>query len=65
MLFACREMGRQEMETLQKQAEIAKEGFLLKQQLINEAKRQREEKQVRGLLPEEGGYVSQAAVLEC
>ncbi|XP_012689231.2 glucosidase 2 subunit beta [Clupea harengus] len=41
----CREMGRQERELLQKQAEIAKEGFLLKQQLINEAKRQQEEKQ--------------------
>ncbi|XP_076122471.1 glucosidase 2 subunit beta [Alosa pseudoharengus] len=41
----CKELGRQERETLQKQAEIAKEGFLLKQQLINEAKKQREEKQ--------------------
>ena len=41
-------MGRQERELLQKQAEIAKEGFLLKQQLINEAKRQQEEKQVNG-----------------
>ncbi|KAL2101543.1 hypothetical protein ACEWY4_003304 [Coilia grayii] len=41
----CRELGRQEREALQKQAEIAQEGFLLKQQLIQEAKRQQEEKQ--------------------
>lgn len=40
----CRELGRQERELLQKQAEVAKEGFMLKQQLINEAKRQQEDK---------------------
>lgn len=65
MLFVIREMGRQEMEALQKQAEVAKEGFLLKQQLINEAKRQREEKQMRGLFPDEGGCVSQDTILGC
>ncbi|KAM4598711.1 glucosidase 2 subunit beta isoform 3-T3 [Polymixia lowei] len=41
----CRELGRKEKESLQKMAEIAKEGFLLKQQLIHEAKRGQEEKQ--------------------
>lgn len=41
----CRELGRKERESLQKMAEIAKEGFLLKQQLIHEAKRGLEEKQ--------------------
>uniref|UniRef100_A0A673C3V9 Glucosidase 2 subunit beta n=1 Tax=Sphaeramia orbicularis TaxID=375764 RepID=A0A673C3V9_9TELE len=35
----CRELGRKERESLQKMAEIAKEGFMLKQQLIQEAKR--------------------------
>ncbi|XP_067877229.1 glucosidase 2 subunit beta isoform X2 [Heterodontus francisci] len=40
-----REQGRKEKETLQKMAEIAKEGFLLKQQLVEEAKRSREDKQ--------------------
>uniref|UniRef100_A0A8C5EFY6 Glucosidase 2 subunit beta n=1 Tax=Gouania willdenowi TaxID=441366 RepID=A0A8C5EFY6_GOUWI len=43
----CREMGRKERESLQKMAEIAKEGFLLKQQLIHEAKKGLEEKQVK------------------
>lgn len=41
----CRDMGRKEREVLQKKAEIAKEGFLLKQQLIHEAKKGQEEKQ--------------------
>ncbi|XP_069783296.1 glucosidase 2 subunit beta isoform X1 [Narcine bancroftii] len=41
----CKEQGRKEKETLQKMAEIAKEGFKLKQQLIEEAKKSREEKQ--------------------
>ncbi|XP_041032876.1 glucosidase 2 subunit beta [Carcharodon carcharias] len=41
----CKEQGRKEKETLQKMAEIAKEGFRLKQQLIEEAKRSREDKQ--------------------
>uniref|UniRef100_A0A673C907 Glucosidase 2 subunit beta n=1 Tax=Sphaeramia orbicularis TaxID=375764 RepID=A0A673C907_9TELE len=40
----CRELGRKERESLQKMAEIAKEGFMLKQQLIQEAKRGLEEK---------------------
>ncbi|XP_041867711.1 glucosidase 2 subunit beta [Melanotaenia boesemani] len=40
----CRELGRKERESLQKMAEIAKEGFLLKQQLIHEAKSGLEEK---------------------
>lgn len=43
----CKEMGRKERESLQKLAEIAKEGFLLKQQLIQEAKRGLEEKKVK------------------
>ena len=42
----CRELGRKERESLQKMAEIAKEGFLLKQQLIQEAKRGLEDKKV-------------------
>ncbi|XP_051897767.1 glucosidase 2 subunit beta [Pristis pectinata] len=41
----CKEQGRKERETLQKMAEIAKEGFKLKQQLIEEAKKSREDKQ--------------------
>ncbi|XP_038640515.1 glucosidase 2 subunit beta [Scyliorhinus canicula] len=41
----CKEQGRKEKETLQKMAEIAKEGLLLKQQLIEEAKRSRQDKQ--------------------
>ncbi|XP_043090822.1 glucosidase 2 subunit beta [Puntigrus tetrazona] len=41
----CKELGRKEREVLQKMAEITKEGFLLKQQLIEEAKKGRQEKQ--------------------
>ncbi|GCC31850.1 hypothetical protein chiPu_0010310 [Chiloscyllium punctatum] len=41
----CKEQGRKEKETLQRMAEVAREGFRLKQQLIEEAKRSREEKQ--------------------
>ncbi|XP_062306167.1 glucosidase 2 subunit beta [Osmerus eperlanus] len=41
----CRDLGRLEKESLQKLAEVAKEGFLLKQQLIHEAKKGQEEKQ--------------------
>ncbi|MBN3305813.1 GLU2B Glucosidase, partial [Amia calva] len=41
----CREMGRREKESLQKMAEVTREGFLLKQQLIDEAKKGQEEKQ--------------------
>ncbi|XP_049601460.1 glucosidase 2 subunit beta [Syngnathus scovelli] len=43
----CRELGRKEKESLQKLAEIAKEGFILKQQLIQEAKRGLEEKKTK------------------
>lgn len=39
-------MGRKEKEVLQKMAELTKEGFLLKQQLIQEAKKTQQEKQV-------------------
>uniref|UniRef100_A0A673GXY3 Glucosidase 2 subunit beta n=1 Tax=Sinocyclocheilus rhinocerous TaxID=307959 RepID=A0A673GXY3_9TELE len=41
----CKELGLKERDVLQKMAEITKEGFLLKQQLIEEAKKGREEKQ--------------------
>ena len=41
-----REMGRKERESLQIMAEITKEGILLKQLLIHEAKRGEEDKQV-------------------
>ncbi|KAJ8251323.1 hypothetical protein GJAV_G00220100 [Gymnothorax javanicus] len=41
----CKELGRKEREALQKMAEITKEGFLLKQQLIEEAKKARQENQ--------------------
>ncbi|TSZ68950.1 Glucosidase 2 subunit beta [Bagarius yarrelli] len=40
----CRELGRKEREVLQKMAEITKEGFLLKQQLIQEVKKTQQEK---------------------
>ncbi|AWP19122.1 putative glucosidase 2 subunit beta isoform 2 [Scophthalmus maximus] len=43
----CREMGHKERESLQKMAEIAKEGFVLKQQLIQEAKRGIEDKKAK------------------
>lgn len=39
-------MGQKEREVLQKMAEITKEGFLLKQQLIQEVKKTQQEKQV-------------------
>lgn len=42
-----RERGRQERESMQKIVAIAKEGFQLKQQLIQEAKRGIEDKKVR------------------
>ncbi|XP_054614406.1 glucosidase 2 subunit beta isoform X2 [Dunckerocampus dactyliophorus] len=45
----CRELGRKERESLQKLAEITKEGFVLKQQLIQEAKRGLEEKKSKML----------------
>ncbi|KAK2833274.1 hypothetical protein Q5P01_017163 [Channa striata] len=43
----CRELGRKERESLRAMAEIAREGFQLKQQLIQEAKRGLEDKQVK------------------
>ncbi|KAM9745492.1 glucosidase 2 subunit beta [Menidia menidia] len=43
----CRELGRKERESLQKMAEIAKEGFMLKKQLIQEAKQGLEEKKAK------------------
>lgn len=43
----CRELGRKERESLQKMAEIAMEGFILKKQLIQEAKRGLEEKKAK------------------
>ncbi|XP_030052828.1 glucosidase 2 subunit beta isoform X2 [Microcaecilia unicolor] len=41
----CREMGRKAREALQQMVEVAKEGFHLKQILIEEAKKGQEEKQ--------------------
>lgn len=41
-----RELGRKEKEELQKIAEIAKEGFMFKKQLIQEAKQGLEDKKV-------------------
>uniref|UniRef100_A0A8D0GCH9 PRKCSH beta subunit of glucosidase II n=1 Tax=Sphenodon punctatus TaxID=8508 RepID=A0A8D0GCH9_SPHPU len=43
----CKEMGRKERETLQQMAEVAREGFRLKQALIDEASKGREEKQLQ------------------
>ncbi|XP_062846363.1 glucosidase 2 subunit beta [Trichomycterus rosablanca] len=43
----CRELGRKEKDVLQKMAEITKEGFLLKQQLIQEAKNTQQEKRAK------------------
>ncbi|XP_068613194.1 glucosidase 2 subunit beta-like [Brachionichthys hirsutus] len=43
----CRDMGRKERESLQKMAEVAKEGFMLKQELIHEAKKSLEEKKAK------------------
>ncbi|XP_029014026.1 glucosidase 2 subunit beta [Betta splendens] len=43
----CREMGQKEREVMEKMAEIAKEGFHLKQQLIQEAKKSLEEKKTK------------------
>ncbi|CAL8303307.1 unnamed protein product [Merluccius merluccius] len=41
----CRDLGRKERESLRELAEVAKEGFKLKEQLIHEAKKGLEEKQ--------------------
>uniref|UniRef100_A0A8C3XLH8 Protein kinase C substrate 80K-H n=1 Tax=Chelydra serpentina TaxID=8475 RepID=A0A8C3XLH8_CHESE len=41
----CKEMGRKERETLAQMAEVAREGFQLKQVLIEEASKGREDKQ--------------------
>lgn len=46
-LLVLRQMGQKEREVLQKMAETTKEGFLLKQQLIQEAKKTQQEKQVK------------------
>uniref|UniRef100_A0A8C0GAG1 Glucosidase 2 subunit beta n=1 Tax=Chelonoidis abingdonii TaxID=106734 RepID=A0A8C0GAG1_CHEAB len=43
----CKEMGRKEREALAQMAEVAREGFQLKQVLIEEASKGREDKQVR------------------
>uniref|UniRef100_A0A8C5QCZ0 Glucosidase 2 subunit beta n=1 Tax=Leptobrachium leishanense TaxID=445787 RepID=A0A8C5QCZ0_9ANUR len=43
----CREMGKKEREELLLQAEVATEGFRLKQQFIEEAKKSREESQTK------------------
>ena len=43
-----REKGRKERETLQQMAEVTREGFRLKKILIEDWKKAREEKQVRG-----------------
>ncbi|XP_069832801.1 glucosidase 2 subunit beta isoform X1 [Dendropsophus ebraccatus] len=43
----CREMGRKEREELEKKAEMAREGMLLKQKFIEDARKGREEKQVK------------------
>lgn len=45
-----REKGRKERETLQQMAEVTREGFRLKKILIEDWKKAREEKQVRGLV---------------
>lgn len=45
---ACRELGRWEREALQRRAEVAREGFRIKQQLVQEAAAGRLEKQVPG-----------------
>ena len=45
-----REKGRKERETLQQMAEVTREGFRLKKILIEDWKKTREEKQVRGLV---------------
>ncbi|XP_032906629.1 glucosidase 2 subunit beta isoform X2 [Amblyraja radiata] len=46
-LNTCKEQGRKERENMQKMAEMAKEGFKLKQQLIEDAKKSREDKQLK------------------
>lgn len=43
-----REKGQKERETLQQMAEVTREGFRLKKILIEDWKKAREEKQVRG-----------------
>ncbi|XP_028678840.1 glucosidase 2 subunit beta [Erpetoichthys calabaricus] len=50
----CKEMGRKERESLQQMAEIAREGFQLKQRLIEEAKRRLEEKEKKLVELKEG-----------
>ncbi|KAM6330549.1 LOW QUALITY PROTEIN: glucosidase 2 subunit beta, partial [Alca torda] len=43
----CKELGRREREALQRRAEVAREGFRIKQQLVQEAAAGRQEKQGR------------------
>lgn len=43
----CREMGRKDREEMEKKAEMAREGMLLKQKFIEDAQKGREEKQVK------------------
>lgn len=43
----CKELGRKEREELQRLAEVAREGFRVKQQLIHEAALRRQEKESR------------------
>ncbi|XP_039628600.1 glucosidase 2 subunit beta [Polypterus senegalus] len=50
----CKEMGRKERESLQQMAEIAREGFQLKQRLIEEAKKRLEEKEKKLVELKEG-----------
>lgn len=58
----AREKGRKERETLQQMAEVTREGFRLKKILIEDWKKAREEKQVRGPgLTRGGGMVSGAS----
>nr|XP_032646097.1 LOW QUALITY PROTEIN: glucosidase 2 subunit beta [Chelonoidis abingdonii] len=48
----CKEMGRKEREALAQMAEVAREGFQLKQVLIEEASKGREDKQDTWLIKE-------------
>ncbi|XP_072704392.1 LOW QUALITY PROTEIN: glucosidase 2 subunit beta [Ciconia boyciana] len=43
----CKELGRREREALQRRAEVAREGFRLRQQLVQEAAAGRQEKQAQ------------------
>ncbi|CAI5796283.1 glucosidase 2 subunit beta isoform X1 [Podarcis lilfordi] len=43
----CKEMGRKEREALKQMAEVAREGFEIKQALMKEASKRKEEKQIK------------------